>query len=274
VELLAFQTLSVKPQGSTLSSSLSTSESNKNKSSSSSSNPQNTNNPLPQNRLNLSTSATKSQTISPRSQPESSPRPSTKDQQSKSPSNLTSEISELNLVGFEESVSSDVLSAEYREINIPIRLVNEWHEFQQTSGSSGSDVSSVIDNALDMLVELQKSLWDEERESYYSSIKSRSDRHPFVCLHSAAVYQKALCRLLEYSCSPLLLLLQERRSFNQTKVRLSSLSCGSFLLISDPFHFLLLIVGCLTRRKTKIIEIRRNNTNEPKMIRKLRHSII
>jgi len=56
------------------------------------------------------------------------------------------------------------------------------------------------------LVELQEILKNEETQSYNEALRSA----PHNCLsqmHSEAVYQKSLCRLLEYSCSALTLTL-------------------------------------------------------------------
>jgi len=56
-------------------------------------------------------------------------------------------------------------------------------------------------SALDKVVELQSILKSEETQSYYDAISATP--HPIARLHSDAVYQKAICRLLEYGCAPL-----------------------------------------------------------------------
>lgn len=208
VELLAFQTAWTR---SPLSSSTTTSPPNSETYSESRTN--NVNFTTQSLQLNVARHIPKSQPITTGSVLDSGSSGPKSGQLSLSMQGLKSDSSQQSLLEIEKSTLSESLSAEYREVDIPIRLVNGWTEPESAGGST-----YITSNALDMLVELQKILWEEERDSYNSSIKMRSDSHPFVCMHSAAVYQKALCRLLEYSCSPLLLLLQERRTLNQTKL--------------------------------------------------------
>jgi len=73
---------------------------------------------------------------------------------------------------------------------------------------------NTTDNCLEELVELQKILAQEERASYIASLSQKDNTHPFIKIHSSAVYQKALCRLLEYSCAPLVQVLQQQLIYN------------------------------------------------------------
>jgi hypothetical protein len=61
-------------------------------------------------------------------------------------------------------------------------------------------------NVAHKLVDIQAILKNEETQSYQEAL--RSSQHNFLAtLHSEAVYQKSICRLLEYSCAPLALTL-------------------------------------------------------------------
>jgi hypothetical protein len=46
----------------------------------------------------------------------------------------------------------------------------------------------------------------------------RSEPHPLTQMHSVAVYQKALCRLIELETLPVLNMLEQRHKFNTDKV--------------------------------------------------------
>eukprot|EP00003_Mantamonas_plastica_P000564 TRINITY_DN10458_c0_g1_i1.p1 TRINITY_DN10458_c0_g1~~TRINITY_DN10458_c0_g1_i1.p1 ORF type:complete len:192 (-),score=37.22 TRINITY_DN10458_c0_g1_i1:3-578(-) len=98
-------------------------------------------------------------------------------------------------------------STSYQELPVPVH-VSESHftpEFK----------------ALQRLVELQIKLHDEELISYLAVMKEFSvDGHvsPLVSLHSSAVYTKALCRIMEHSCSPLLQSLNDLSDNLDTKL--------------------------------------------------------
>lgn len=107
---------------------------------------------------------------------------------------------------------------EFTEANIRIRL----DELADVEPSMRPSRYSSSLNGVEMMTELQKILWQEERDSYLQSVTpseaSKQLLHPFVIMHSSAVYQRALCRLLEYSCSPLLMVLQERKNANARRL--------------------------------------------------------
>ncbi len=91
-----------------------------------------------------------------------------------------------------------------------------------------------LHNTLEKLVLLQEILYTEEKMAYMNSLDiqfgytystgsvlhSSSQNHPLVQMHSAAVYQKSLCRLLELETLPLLHMLQQRHQHNVEKVNL------------------------------------------------------
>jgi len=58
----------------------------------------------------------------------------------------------------------------------------------------------------------------EEKTSYIKSLAELGKSHPLVQIHSAAVYQKSLCRLLEIGAAPLLQTLQDRKKYNLEKL--------------------------------------------------------
>jgi len=77
-------------------------------------------------------------------------------------------------------------------------------------------------NTLEKLFLLQEILFGEEKSAYLHAIKplpGDKTAHPLVQLHSSAVYQKALSRLLETEALPLLFLLKERNKQNIEKVK-------------------------------------------------------
>jgi hypothetical protein len=57
-------------------------------------------------------------------------------------------------------------------------------------------------------------LRDEERESYQDSLshgEAGTSSHPFAQMYSSAIFQKALVRLLEYSVTPMIAVLEDRK---------------------------------------------------------------
>jgi BRCA1/BRCA2-containing complex subunit 3 len=116
--------------------------------------------------------------------------------------------------------SDDNAGHEFTEANIRIRI----DELAEVDPSMRASRYSSSMNGVEMLTELQKILWQEERDSYLQSVTpsetSNAGLHPLVIIHSSAVYQRALCRLLEYSCSPLLMVLQERKNANARRLAL------------------------------------------------------
>jgi hypothetical protein len=94
-------------------------------------------------------------------------------------------------------------------------------------------------NNLEKLVQLQKILFEEEKTAYMNSLKPHhgylriifdsnpilrdTKVHPLVHVHSIAVYQKSLTRLLELAAFPLLFNLQQKHKENQERV--SDLNC-------------------------------------------------
>jgi hypothetical protein len=143
--------------------------------------------------------------------------------------------------------SDDNAGHEFTEANIRIRI----DELAEVDPSMRASRYSSSMNGVEMLTELQKILWQEERDSYLQSVTPSETSnagtccggegdalpsaatmrvrggliqcaglHPLVIIHSSAVYQRALCRLLEYSCSPLLMVLQERKNANARRLAL------------------------------------------------------
>lgn len=247
VELLAFQTCQINPLGSAvLHSPIPSSDKSKNNNTANTNTSSNSNN----NSNDVSKTSNLPNLLSPKmdllksqNKTESNTSTTSKDLLAVSSQSLKDDSTHEDVFIIEEDVNVEIPSIEYREVNIPIRFATRWSEVEEGSStqSSLSDGDYIENNALEMLVELQQNLWDEERDSYHNSLKAHSQKHPFVLMHSAAIYQKALCRLLEYSCSPLLLLLQQRLAFNQAKVYIISLLVFFSTLPSLPTHIHLLI---------------------------------
>eukprot|EP01105_Mastigella_eilhardi_P008189 TRINITY_DN2002_c0_g1_i1.p1 TRINITY_DN2002_c0_g1~~TRINITY_DN2002_c0_g1_i1.p1 ORF type:complete len:265 (-),score=66.49 TRINITY_DN2002_c0_g1_i1:76-870(-) len=75
---------------------------------------------------------------------------------------------------------------------------------------------------LHQLVKLQVNMQEEERTAYIASLvqppTKPANAAPLARLHSSAVYQKSLCRLLEYGYGPLLQTLQEQVQRNNKTI--------------------------------------------------------
>jgi len=80
-------------------------------------------------------------------------------------------------------------------------------------------------NTLTKIVELQRILFEEGKATYHQALQGqfadpKRGVHLLNQVHGAGVYTKVLCRLLEYSASPLLTLLEERQKQNVERIRL------------------------------------------------------
>jgi hypothetical protein len=62
------------------------------------------------------------------------------------------------------------------------------------------------------LAELQQILFDEERDAYLQKLRAMGTSSPIQQLFISAVYQQALCQLLEFSSCALHSQIQERIS--------------------------------------------------------------
>jgi len=77
-------------------------------------------------------------------------------------------------------------------------------------------------NTLEKIYVLQEILYGEEKSAYLNAIKPQDDEkttHPLVQIHSTAVFQKSLSRLLETETLPVLALLQQRHKLNLEKIK-------------------------------------------------------
>jgi len=101
------------------------------------------------------------------------------------------------------TIEDPIRRSGYQEIEIPILIVS--------SVAKGP-------RALEKLVKLQEIMVGEEKTSYIKSLSELGKSHPLVQIHSAAVYQKSLCRLLEIGAAPLLQTLQDRKKYNIEKL--------------------------------------------------------
>jgi len=111
----------------------------------------------------------------------------------------------LDLSRFSSEEERKASAHSYEQINIPLTIVP-------------AEVNSP--NTLLKLVELQRIISQEDRASYTESLKgATSDKvHPLMEMYSGGVYQKSMCRLLEYGCQPLLRLLKDRQEQNMGKL--------------------------------------------------------
>lgn len=98
------------------------------------------------------------------------------------------------------NANASTMSPEYTQCNIPLYILPSL---------------ATSPNVITKLVHVQRLLLEEERASYLAAaFSSEGDIHPLQHLHSTAVYQKALCRLIEYQCAPLLNMLQDKKEAN------------------------------------------------------------
>jgi len=129
----------------------------------------------------------------------------------KSSKQSTTDLIDLN----EDAMQHDSTDSELRKkksgieaVEIPFRIV------APTATPKGSF------NTFDKLVALQDILYSEENSAYTNSLQQfGSQNHPLAQMHSAAVYQKSLCRLLELETLPLLHMLQQRHQYNLEKIQ-------------------------------------------------------
>jgi BRCA1/BRCA2-containing complex subunit 3 len=97
-------------------------------------------------------------------------------------------------------------SSGYEQIHIPLSIV------------PGDELSP---NTLAKIVDMQIIVAKEEKASYLQALQSSATGEGvdgLTLIHSSAVYQKALCRLLEYGCFPLQQMLIERQAANEQKI--------------------------------------------------------
>jgi len=98
----------------------------------------------------------------------------------------------------------DIQVAEH--IEIPIRMVNSIPQSP---------------SLLDKISLLQRILFQEETDAYHNALKPTSGNttvHPLLPIHSAAVYQKSITRLLELQTIPVLMTLQQRQKNNLQRI--------------------------------------------------------
>mmetsp|Transcript_5754 Transcript_5754/g.12679 ORF Transcript_5754/g.12679 Transcript_5754/m.12679 type:complete len:262 (-) Transcript_5754:55-840(-) len=100
---------------------------------------------------------------------------------------------------------------------------NRFYQQKEIPLSVASSEASQIISGIQPLVNLQRILLDEERAAFLSSLHGESDEagrevHPLQALHSNAVYQKMLCRLMELSTVPVLYALRHRTSANRKRL--------------------------------------------------------
>eukprot|EP01112_Ceratiomyxa_fruticulosa_P009546 TRINITY_DN2498_c0_g1_i2.p1 TRINITY_DN2498_c0_g1~~TRINITY_DN2498_c0_g1_i2.p1 ORF type:complete len:309 (-),score=76.46 TRINITY_DN2498_c0_g1_i2:59-985(-) len=72
-------------------------------------------------------------------------------------------------------------------------------------------------NNLESIVHLQTILQQEEQHSFLEA--NKSSPHPLSQLYNSGVYQKSMCRLLEYGCSPLLATMQDMLDSNNATLK-------------------------------------------------------
>ena len=120
----------------------------------------------------------------------------------------------------------------------------------------------VSPNTYEKIVQLQAIIKSEDKTSYLNSLKGgegyrytlslrslllkdlhTSGRHPLLRYHSDAVYQKSMCRLLEYGTHPLKRVLNDK--LEQTKRKVNSQGIPPFR--DDSFS-----VGCSGGRKSQV----------------------
>jgi len=82
------------------------------------------------------------------------------------------------------------------------------------------DLGLPVQQTLYKLIDLQRIFISEEKESYEKSLGPNGRAtHILGAIHSAAVYEQSLCRLMEQSCVPLLQGLQNRLNQNELKIQ-------------------------------------------------------
>ncbi|KAH3762640.1 lys-63-specific deubiquitinase BRCC36 [Pelomyxa schiedti] len=94
-----------------------------------------------------------------------------------------------------------------QEINIPINILRQ--------------VINQPVPVISQLAQMQENMQREEHDSYMKSVVSPTKLPPtLTLLHNKAVYEKSLCRLIEYGCTPLIKTLEAKYKQNQRILKL------------------------------------------------------
>eukprot|EP00010_Vexillifera_abyssalis_P000003 CAMPEP_0201555682 /NCGR_PEP_ID=MMETSP0173_2-20130828/50584_1 /ASSEMBLY_ACC=CAM_ASM_000268 /TAXON_ID=218659 /ORGANISM="Vexillifera sp., Strain DIVA3 564/2" /LENGTH=351 /DNA_ID=CAMNT_0047967591 /DNA_START=133 /DNA_END=1188 /DNA_ORIENTATION=- len=97
--------------------------------------------------------------------------------------------------------ASETTAADHEIFNVPLQISN--------------DLPKPLN--LQKIVQLQELLFQEERAAYRDTLKA-AHNNPIASLHHSAVYQKALCRTLEFGIAPLIQAFASQYAQNQRKI--------------------------------------------------------
>ncbi|XP_057967122.1 uncharacterized protein LOC131157178 isoform X2 [Malania oleifera] len=104
----------------------------------------------------------------------------------------------------------EISGAEYTRKEIPLHVL-----------PTSSFVN--LDSPLTSFMDLQRVLYEEEREAYNQAILQNMREgkvHPLTYIHHTSTYQASMCKLMEYCLSPAINVLQDRLKENETQLTL------------------------------------------------------
>lgn len=93
------------------------------------------------------------------------------------------------------------------ELNIPTQVMSNQDPLMKHRITN-------VDHNLDKMIELVHVLWKEDREAYMKALEScpgKIEDHPLLLLHHSAVFEKSLCRLMEYIVFPMIRAFEKRK---------------------------------------------------------------
>eukprot|EP01113_Clastostelium_recurvatum_P048506 TRINITY_DN8853_c0_g1_i2.p1 TRINITY_DN8853_c0_g1~~TRINITY_DN8853_c0_g1_i2.p1 ORF type:complete len:248 (+),score=59.72 TRINITY_DN8853_c0_g1_i2:140-883(+) len=77
-----------------------------------------------------------------------------------------------------------------------------------------------VPNTLEAIVRMQAVMLKEEQAAFHEANNAHpTSSHPLTFMYNSAVYQKSICRLLEYGCSPMLATLQDMLASNLDEIQ-------------------------------------------------------
>lgn len=100
------------------------------------------------------------------------------------------------------------------EVNLPIIIIDDTTDIPEEL--------IVKDRSLEKMIDVINILYQEEKESYIHSISGDDKKNPqnlFVKMHHCAVYQKSLCRILEYIVFPYIRTLKKRKEEIENEIK-------------------------------------------------------
>lgn len=102
------------------------------------------------------------------------------------------------------------------EVNLPIIIIDDLDKINKENNLI------IKDNSMEKMIDVINILYQEEKESFMNSISNQekmNSKNMFVMMHHSAVYQKSLCRILEYIVFPYIKTLKKRKEEIENEIK-------------------------------------------------------